>query len=281
MRHKPLGTNDRDSEGRGRTAVITGASSGIGRCLTELLAAKGYDVVPVARRRERLDALAEDIQQHWQVSARPIIADLADPNGVTQIVTELQHRHTHVDVLVNNAGYTLGGRFAETVWDDQERFLRVLALAPTELTHRLLPGMVESRWGRILNVASISALAPSSPQSVLYCASKSLLHKFTEGLAIENAEHNVTCTVSMPGFTATEIFQASGWGGGIENSRAVKALMMAPETVARQAYSAMMAGRPTIVHGWQHKTIGLLWLHAPPPIRRRLSAFTADLPLTR
>lgn len=280
MRHRPIGAGDRGSEGRGRTALITGASSGIGRSLTELLAAKGYDVVPVARRRERLDTLAEDIEGHWQVSARPIIADLADPDSVSHIVTELRRRHTHIDVLVNNAGYTLGGRFAETTWDDQERFLRVLALAPTELTHRLLPGMVERRWGRILNVASISALAPSSPQSVLYCASKSLLHKLTEGLAIENAKHNVTCTVSMPGFTATEIFQAAGWGGGIENTRAIKALMMTPETVARQAYSAMMAGRTSIVHGWQHKTIGLFWLHAPPPIRRRLSAFTAELPLS-
>ena len=205
------------------------------------------DAANVSTRSPKISSSA------WEVSARPIVADLAEPDSVTQIFAELQHRHTRVDVLVNNAGYTLGGRFAETVWDDQERFLRVLALAPTELTHCLLPGMIERRWGRILNVASISALAPSSPQSVLYCASKSLLHKFTEGLAIENAEHNVTCTVSMPGFTATEIFQASGWGGGIENSRAVRALMMAPETVARQAYSAMMAGRPTVVHGWQHE----------------------------
>ncbi|MDR3663207.1 MAG: SDR family NAD(P)-dependent oxidoreductase, partial [Mycobacterium sp.] len=114
MRHRPIGAADRSSDGRGRTALITGASSGIGRSLTELLAAKGYDVVPVARRRERLEALAENIEEQWQVSARPIVADLADPDGVSHIATELQRRHTDIDVLVNNAGYTLGGRFAET-----------------------------------------------------------------------------------------------------------------------------------------------------------------------
>ncbi|WP_368834406.1 SDR family NAD(P)-dependent oxidoreductase [Mycobacterium intracellulare] len=281
MRAHPIDETDHSCEGRGRTALVTGASSGIGRSLTELLAAKGYDVIPVARRGDRLADLAEGLAQRWAITAEPIVADLGAPDAVGHIVAELRRRNTHVDVLINNAGYTLGGRFAETSWDEQERFLRVMALTPTELIHRLLPAMIERRWGRILNVASISALAPSSPQSVLYCASKSLVHKLTEGLAVETAKYNVSCTVSMPGFTATEIFQASGWGGGIENGRVLRALMMAPETVARQAYSALMARRPTIVHGWQHKAIGLCWLHAPPSIRRRLSAFTADLPLTR
>jgi uncharacterized protein len=281
MRVTPIGDHDRCAEGCGRTALVTGASSGIGQALAELLAAKGYDVVPLARRRERLAAHAEALERRWGISVNPIVADLAGPDAVQQIVAELERRGTHVDVLVNNAGYTLGGRFADTSWAEQERFLRVMALAPAELTHRLLPAMIEQNWGRILNVASISALAPSSPQSVLYCASKSLVHKFTEGLAIETAGHDIHCTVSMPGFTSTEIFEASGWGGGIENSVALRALMMSPETVARQAYSALMAGRPSVVHGWQHKAIGFLWLHSPPTIRRRLSAFTAELPLTR
>jgi short-subunit dehydrogenase len=280
VRISPIGTSDRSNEGRGRTALVTGASSGIGLSIAELLAAKGYDLVPVARRVDRLDELAARLSRTWDVCVTPIVADLAEPDCVTNIVDELSRRDTHIDVLVNNAGYTLGGNFADTRWSDQRSFLQVMALTPIELTHSLLPAMVDRRWGRILNVASISALAPSSPQSALYCASKSMLHKFTEALVVENRKHNVLCTVSMPGFTATEIFQAAGWGGGIENSVAVRALMMAPETVARQAYSALMKGSPSIVHGWQHKVIGSAWLHAPPPIRRRLAAFTAELPLT-
>jgi uncharacterized protein len=278
---KPIGVADRSSEGRGRTALVTGATSGIGLALTTLLAAKGFDVVPIARRAERLSAIADDLSAHWQVAVDPIVSDLGVAASPRAIVDELQRRGTRVDFLVNNAGYAFPGAYSDTTWQDQERFLTVMGLSTLELTHHLLPGMIERRWGRILNITSISALQSGSPQSVLYCASKSLIHKFTEGLAMENRQYGIHCTASMPGFTDTEIFEASGWGEDFASTRAVRAITMAPETVARQAFRAVSRGRPTIVHGWAHKAIGFSWLHSPSSLRRKLSSFTADVSLGR
>lgn len=277
---KPIGAADHSTEGHGRTALVTGASSGIGLALTTLLAAKGFNVIPVARREERLRALAEQLRARWHVEVDPVVSDLGVASSPRAIVDELQHRETHVDFLVNNAGYSFAGAYADTTWQDQERFVRVMGLSTLELTHYLLPGMIERRWGRILNITSISALQSGSPQSVLYCASKSLIHKFTEGLAAENAKYGIHCTASMPGFTDTEIFEASGWGVEFASKSAIRAVTMAPETVARQAFRAVSEGHRTVVHGWAHKAIGFSWLHSPPPLRRKLASFTADVPLS-
>lgn len=278
MTLRPIGDGDRSNEGSGRTALVTGASSGIGLALTTLLAAKGFDVIPVARRADRLYAVAMNLSDQWQVKVDPIVSDLGAPEAPSTIAEELDRRGSHIDFLVNNAGYAFHGSYANTTWQDQERFVRVMALSALELTHHLLPGMIEHRWGRILNIASISALQSGSPQSVLYCASKSLIHKFTEGLVAETRQYGIHCTTSMPGFTDTEIFEASGWGEGLAATPIVRAITMAPETVAREAYRAVSEGRPTIVHGLAHKAIGFSWLHLPPPLRRRLSWFTSDVP---
>jgi short-subunit dehydrogenase len=275
----PIGAGDRSTEGRGRTALVTGASSGIGLALSSLLAAKGFNVIPVARRGERLRAMAENLSTQWQVNVDPIVSDLSAAASPRTIVDEIDRRGIHVDFLVNNAGYAFPGAYANTTWQDQERFVRVMALSTLELTHHLLPGMIEHRWGRILNIASISALQSGSAQSVLYCASKSLIHKFTEGLATETRQYGIHCTASMPGFTDTEIFEASGWGEGFASKPIVRAITMAPETVARQAFRAVSQGRPTVVHGLAHKAIGFSWLHLPPALRRKLSSFTADVPV--
>lgn len=277
----PIGAADHGTEGRGRTALVTGASSGIGLALSALLAAKGFNVVPVARRSERLSTIAENLSAQWQVDVDPIVSDLSVATSPRAIVDELNRRETHVDFLVNNAGYAFPGAYANTTWQDQERFMRVMGLSTLELTHHLLPGMVSRQWGRILNITSISALQSGSPQSVLYCASKSLIHKFTEGLATETRQHGIHCTASMPGFTDTEIFEASGWGEGFSSKSIVRAVTMAPETVARQAFRAVSKGQTTIVHGVAHKAIGFSWLHFPPALRRKLSSFTADVPVAQ
>jgi short-subunit dehydrogenase len=119
------------------------------------------------------------------------------------------------------------------------------------------------------------------PQSVLYCASKSLIHKFTEGRVAETRQYGIDCTASMPGFTDTEIFESSGWGAGFVSKPVVRAVTMASESVARQAFRAVSKGQPTIVHGVAHKAIGFSWLHLLPALRRKLSSFTADVPPTR
>src|SRR5277367_4018686 len=160
-------------EGRGRTALVTGASSGIGRSLTKLLAAKGFDVVVVARREDRLVALKEELESRWNVTVHPLVADLAEPATPAMIADTLERWRVQVDFLVNNAGYSQLSRYGDLAWSDHQRRLQVLGLSVLELTHRLLPSMAERGWGRIVNVASIAALFEASPNDVLYSATKS------------------------------------------------------------------------------------------------------------
>ena len=146
---------------RGRTALITGASAGIGKAFAEVFAAKGWNVVLTARRLERLEALAEELTKKHKVAVTPIAGDLAQPDGVKRIIEAISANRLMIDGLVNNAGYGVPGYYARTRWEDQEAFLRVMVAAPCELAHVLTP-MVQRRFGRIINVASVAGLVPGS-----------------------------------------------------------------------------------------------------------------------
>jgi len=269
---RAIGPADRSDEGRGRQALVTGASSGIGRAVSQLLAAKGYDVIVVARRRERLEALKAELESAWGVTVTPYVADLSDETAVSELAAQLRGGSHRVDVLVNNAGYAQLGRFADLDWQDQLARTRVMCLAVLELTHAALPQMVDRRWGRVINVTSIAGTFSGSPQDVLYSATKSMVIKFTEGLAVEYADHGIHCTASIPGFTATEIFEQSGFAEYIDARRWMRAAMMQPETVARQAYAAVESQRIWVIHGWHHKAMAGVMLHSPVAVRRRLAS---------
>jgi uncharacterized protein len=169
---------------RGRTAVITGASAGIGKAFAEVFAANGWNVVLTARRLERLEALAGELAAKHQVAATPIQQDLADPDGVKRLLGEIAAKGLTIDGLVNNAGYGVPGYYARTLWKDQKDFLQVLVMAPCELAHALLPGMIDRGFGRIVNVASLAALIPGTPGHTLYAASKAFMLKFSESLLV-------------------------------------------------------------------------------------------------
>ena len=141
-----------------RLALVTGASAGIGAALARSLAARGYDLALTARRQERLDALADELRLRFGAGSLVIPEDLADPAAPARLLAAVEAAGRDIDVLVNNAGYGLPGVFVETGWQEQADFLQVMLHAPTELTHRLLPGMTERRFGRILNVASLAGL---------------------------------------------------------------------------------------------------------------------------
>lgn len=269
-RTKPIGEHDRSSEGSGRTALVTGASSGIGLAWCELLAAKGFDIVPVARRLDRLNALKQRLEADWAVSVSPMTADLSRPGAPAEIYTELARRNTTVDVLVNNAGYSIAGRFIDNSWSDQEAFLRVIGLSGIELTHLLLPSMIERRWGRIVFVASIAAVMSGLPGQVLYSAGKSLVHKFSEGLAEEVERLGVHSTVSLPGTTDTDIFDNSNVTEFTEGL-AMQMTMMSPIAVARQGFEASKRGDRMIVHGKHHQIGTFVMAHAPRPLRYLIS----------
>ena len=173
-------------DGLGRTALVTGASAGIGRAFAEVLAARGYRLVLVARRADRLEAAAAELRQRHGIETSVITADLAEPEAPARLAAELERRGLAVDVLVNNAGYGVPGRYEQSPWARHDANLRVMVTAVCELTYRLLPGMIERKWGRIINIASLAGHLPAPAGHTLYAATKAFLVRFSESL---HAEH--------------------------------------------------------------------------------------------
>lgn len=243
-------------EGAGRTALVTGASAGIGRAFAEELARRGYAVVLTARRRDRLEALAADLRTRCGVETHVLAEDLAEAGAPARLVDAIHARGLAIDVLVNNAGYGVPGSYGKTAWAAQRDFLQVMVVAVAELTHRLLPGMIERRWGRIVNVASLAGLLPGVAGHTLYAASKALLVRFSESLALETAEQGVHVTALCPGFTLSEFHDVTGTRPQV--SRLPRFMWRDAATVAREGCEAVMRGAPIHVNGRVNRTIA--WL---------------------
>lgn len=258
-------------DGRGRQALVTGASAGIGKAFAHVLAGHGYDLVVTARRADRLEALARDLAEAYHVRVTPIAEDLADPAAPERLCRALADRELRIDVLVNNAGYGVPGRYVRTEWRAQQDFIQVLVTAVAEMTHRLLPGMVERRWGRVVNVASLAALVPAAPGHTLYAASKAFLVKFSEALAAEVLDDGVHVSAVCPGFTYTEFHDVTGTR---EQVRTMPRWMWSDaRDVAEQGYRAVMTGRPVVVTGRVNRAIAFGVKHLP--------AFVADAAVRR
>lgn len=255
-------------DGAGRTALVTGASAGIGRAFAEVLAARGYRLVLVARRAERLEAAAAELQQRYGAEVTAMTADLAEPDAASELATELARRGLAVDVLVNNAGYGVPGRYEQSPWARHDASLRVMVTAVCELTHRLLPGMIERRWGRIINVASLAGHLPAPAGHTLYAATKAFLVRFSESLHAEHVRDGVhTCAV-CPGFTYSEFHDVIGTRDKVSQMPA--ALWMDAPTVAAQGYDAVMSGRSVYIIGRVNRTIAWLARVMPQPLVRRV-----------
>lgn len=228
-----------------RTALITGASSGIGLDFARLFAEGGYDVVLVARGQQKLEELARELARQYGVRALALPADLAEPSAPARLVERLAAARVQVDVLVNNAGFASYGPFAQADVDNELRMIQVNVTALTALTHALLPGMLERKWGRILNVASTAAFQPG-PLMAVYYATKAFVLSLSEALANELEGSGVSVTCLCPGPTRTG-FQARA---RMEESKLVKdKAIMDSLTVARAGYEALHAGRTTVVPG--------------------------------
>ena len=258
-------------EGAERTALVTGASSGIGRAFAEHLAQRGWGVVAVARRADRLDALAKGLSSRYAVDAVPLAADLADPRAPAEIVTEIERRGLHVSFLINNAGFSLYGRYLDHPWSEQQQMLQVMGMAACELTHRLLPAMVERRYGRIVQVASPSAYFPGSPRATLYAGVKALVVRLSESIAAEYEADGIHATASLPGYTDTEIFDGTPWSESM-NRPALRHMRLSPEQVAKEAYDACMAGKRRIAHGRFARLLTELMQRGPYRLAARISA---------
>ena len=250
-----------------RRALVTGASSGIGLAFARVLAEHGHDLVLTARRQERLESLAADLRGAFGVDVVVIADDLADAESPARLVSAIAQRTLSIDVLVNNAGFGVPGSYANTSWRQQGDFLQVLVVAVAELTHRLLPGMVERRWGRIINVASLAGLMPGVAGHTLYAASKSFLISFSESLARETAAHGINVTATCPGFTFSEFHDVTGTRA--QMNRMPRFMWLDAESVARGAYDAVSAGVTVYVPGRVNRSIAALGRVLP---RRVVSA---------
>jgi short-subunit dehydrogenase len=220
------------------TALVTGASSGIGRELARLHAAAGGDLVVVARRADRLAALKDEIERAFAVAVHPLPIDLTEPEAAARIAAFLDARGLAIDVLVNNAGIGGRGLFRAGSPEHDRAMIRLNVEAPATLCRLLLPGMIARGHGRILNVGSIVGFAPG-PRLAVYAATKAFLLSFSEALAEELAGTGVTATLLAPGLTATEFHAAAGIvppGEAARGGRPARA-------VAEAGYAAMLAGK--------------------------------------
>jgi short-subunit dehydrogenase len=244
-----------------RTALITGASAGIGEAFADVFASRGFDVVLTARRADRLAAVAERIRRTQARRVEVIVADLSDRTAPAQLCDEIARRRLTIDALVNNAGYGVPGAYVASPWERHDAMLQVMVVALAELTHRLLPGMIERGYGRIVNVASLAALVPAPPGHTLYAASKALVVKFSESLAGEVLRHGVYVTALCPGFTHSEFHDVTGTRSMM--NRLPSWLWLEAAEVAREGFDAVMAGRPVHITGRVNRTIAVGARHLP------------------
>jgi hypothetical protein len=249
-----------------RTALITGASTGIGFELAQLFAQDHFDVVLVARDQPKLTQLAEDLVRRYGISAKVIEKDLSEPSSAVEIYEELQRAGLSIDILVNNAGTGVYGSFAESNLGEQLGALRLNIMTLTSLTHLFLPG-IKSRKGKILNVASTAAFQPG-PLMGCYFASKAYVLLFSEAIANEVKSSGVTVTAFCPGPTQTG-FQARS---GTQNIRE-SANMMDAKAVAKIGYRGLMEGKTVVVPGLTNKILVCLVRFFPRDLVTRAARF--------
>jgi uncharacterized protein len=231
-------------------ALITGASSGIGAAFARRLAAAGYDLVLVARRRGRLEGMSEALGREHGARAEILAADLTGEADLARVEERIAAAGS-LEVLVNNAGFGTRGRFAETDVVSQDRMHRLHVLAAVRLTHAALPGMIARRKGSVINVSSVAAFAPN-PGNVSYCATKAWMNSFTEGLYLElrSAGSPVRVQALCPGYTVTEFHAAMGAGW----DHVPAGWWMSAEDVVDASLRGLARGKLVVVPGLRYKS---------------------------
>lgn len=233
-----------------KTALVTGASAGLGAELARLFAADGHDVVLVARRRDKLEALGAELEANHGVRTVALPDDLGDREAPARIFREVEKRSIAVEFLVNNAGFGSNGAFADLELGRELEMVQVNVVALLHLTRLLLPGMMARRSGRILNLGSTAGFLPG-PFMADYYASKAFVNSFSQALWYELRGTGVTVTVSCPGATATEFAQVAG----NDKSRLFASGTMGATEVATHAYRAMMRGKRMAIPGLKNKLL--------------------------
>ena len=259
-------------DGKAQTALITGASGGIGYELAKLFARDHYNLVLVARRADKLDQVAAELQSQFGISVRTIALDLAAASAPTFLFDQLQRDEVAVDILVNNAGFGVFGEFASTTEEEILGQIHLNITALTDLTRLLLPAMLARRCGKIMNVASTAAFQPG-PLMAVYYATKAYVLSFSQALANEVARSGVVVNCFCPGATDTDFQKRAN----LENSRLFKKFRpMTAEAVARDGYRGLMAGRTLVISGLRNWLVAESVRFAPRKLVTSLSRWVAD-----
>jgi len=251
------------------TALITGASHGIGLALARELAAHGHPLILTARSTEQLEQVATDLSSRHGIVVTVIPLDLTDPGAPSRLIKEIAARNLTVDILVNNAGFGLKGPFAHTALARELEMIHLNIAALTTLTKLALPHMLSRRAGRILNLASTAAFQPG-PLMAVYYASKAYVLHFSEAIAEELRDTGVTVTALCPGPTRTRF----ATDAGMRTARMEKSpFMMDVDDVARFGYRAMMRGQRVAIPGFLNQCVAFGTRFVP----RRVAATLARL----
>jgi uncharacterized protein len=251
-----------------RTALVTGATSGIGAAFARRLAADGYDLVLVARDERRLADIAAELTGAHAVKVETLPADLSDEKDCARVEERLRAAERPVDLLVNNAGVSLNTGFVRSSPDDEARLLRLNVHAVMRLTHAALPGMVQRRRGAVINVSSVAGFAALMPGST-YGASKAWVTNFSESVALSVRRSGVRVMALCPGYTRTEFHRRAG----IDMSKTPEWLWLDAGEVASQALRDLGRGRMVSVPGWKYKAVVFAMRYTP---RRLLHAVARD-----
>ncbi|MEO1352213.1 MAG: SDR family oxidoreductase [Cyanobacteria bacterium J06635_15] len=230
------------------TALITGASSGIGAAFAQELAKRQYDLVLVARSVTKLEEISQQLQNQHKVAVEVITQDLAAPNAAKEVFDAVSHKHLIIDLLINNAGFGDYGLFSESSRIRQLEMIQLNVLALVDLTHQFLPLMKKRGSGSIINVSSLAAFRPLPCLSV-YAATKAFVLSFSESLWAENQEDGIRVLALCPGRTDTEFFKVAQ----MPQQFPPKSTLNSSADVVREALKALEGNRSNLVTGWKNK----------------------------
>jgi short-subunit dehydrogenase len=247
-------------------ALVTGATAGIGRAFADALAARGNDLVLVARDGARLDSIAAELRRTHRVTATPLVADLLEEAGLAAVEARLRDVAEPVDLLVNNAGMGSFGSFVDLDVAGEERAIRLNVLALVRLTHAALESMAKRRRGAIVNISSLAAYQPD-PSSATYGATKAFVNSFTHALHEEARGSGVHLMVVCPGYTHTEFHERSGLG----ETALPEFLWQTPDEVVTAALRDLDRGRSLSVPGAVNKALCAFTSVTPAGISRRIA----------
>lgn len=251
------------------TALITGATQGLGAGFARQLAAQGYDLVLVARNGERLAQVCADLAARHGIVATALVADLATDEGCAAVEERLRAGDEPVDLLVNNAGFSLNTPFIRSTAADQTRLLRVNVEAVMRLTLAVLPGMVDRRRGDVINVSSVAGFFAVLPGST-YPATKAWVTNFSQSVAHSVCHHGVRVMALCPGFVRTQFHRRAG----IDMSTAPNWVWLDVDSVVRDALKDLRRGARVSVPDWRYKLAVALGRHAPLALLQRVARHT-------